>query len=154
MESNIHISDILKPKTEKEIIKEISKLSKGELNKKFFEAVKYNNSCLINLLIDAGANVNYSPFTIQAIHYIVFDKYLNLVEKLINAGANINHQDGTGWTPLHYAVYDEQIKCIKLLLKHHVIINNKTDRGKTPLNLAKELNNKYIIELLERHGAI
>ena len=63
-----------------------------------------NDSGVIQVLIDAGADVNAADtFGRTALMYAAATSNLNLVETLVREGANINQRDKYGWSALGLA---------------------------------------------------
>ena len=98
------IDNILKPKSEEDIIKELSKISKKDLDKKFLYAIKFKLINQIDLLIKAGANVNFQRGKFTPLHYAIFDEDINIIKMLLDKGANVNIKNSEGETPLKYAL--------------------------------------------------
>jgi len=120
------IDDILKPKSEKDIEKELSKLSKHDLNYLLLDAAAENKTTNIELIIKYGANVNcLTPGSIR----------------------------DDRWTPLMYSSMNGNLESMIILIKYGANVNVKDVHGRTPLKLAR--SNGYIdaVNLLKQYGA-
>ena len=86
------LENILKPKTENEILKNLSKLSQHELNDKLMHySITGGRNDISELLIKAGANVNIkykSGYSILMYTSMFGNK--DLAQILINNGADVN----------------------------------------------------------------
>lgn len=104
---------------------------------------------IINLLLEAGANVNalnsagFTPFQILMIceHYSPI-----VVSKLIAAGAQVG-------SPLHKAILLNDMEEVRQLLLRHSDVNSTDGLGNTPLHIAVAVNNIEIIQPLLDAGA-
>ena len=126
-----------------------------------------HNKEIVQLLVKKGADVNVkNKYGITPLHYV---GNINITEFLIAKGADINAKDNKGYTPLHnvatkviksenffkYELSIEQtIPVAEHLIANGADVNAKDKDGKTPLKLAIEKDNKEIIILLRKHGAI
>lgn len=100
-------------------------------------AVCGNRLRFLELLLEAGANVNYvseknagrwSPLCI-AVHY----NHLECLELLLKKGANVDHTNAYLQTPLFEAVKYGHLKCIEILLKAGANVNHANPYAQTPL---------------------
>jgi len=86
-----YIDNLFKPKSEEDIIKDLSNLSQEEKDEKLIEASRIGQLDILKLLIKIGANVNakdsygYTPL-LYASRY----NKLEVVKLLLKAGADIN----------------------------------------------------------------
>jgi ankyrin repeat protein len=99
-------------------------------------ASKYRNLPLMRLLVDAGADVNYSePGTgITPLHEACSRNRYEVASFLIEKGANVNASEGSRYgTPLHAAATYFRKKICELLLRNGARIDSKDDLGDTPL---------------------
>lgn len=123
-------------------------------------AIKDNNTYLLQLLIDAGADVNQlytadfamgSPPLFWAAYY----GHAECVKLLLAApGIDVNRTGEYGATPLYRAAYFGHDECVKLLLAAPGIDVNKADKyGYTPLSTAEINGHTECARLLEAAGA-
>jgi len=149
------------PKTEEEILKDLSKISKRKLNIMLIRMLDtsyefdYNK---IMLLIKAGANVNTkSPagMTPLMIACRACDN-TNLIKLLIDVGAKINKSTRyEGWTALFVAAANGRNNIIRVLIDNGAFINPRTTEGYnlTPLGYAVYKKQFVTAELLRSYGA-
>jgi len=108
--------NILKPKSEDDIIRDLSKLSQEEKNQKLIDASFYGYLDIVKILIEAGADVNtknffgYTPLLWASIY-----NHKEVVNLLIEAGADINAKNNYGYTALIYASGNNNKDIIDLL---------------------------------------
>ena len=107
------ISDVLKPKSEDEIIKELSKLTPSKLGEKLLDAAWKNDCVMIKLLIKAGVNINY------------------------------NNPKINGCNALIYAVSENNLEAVKLLLKYKINVNARDNENQSVLLFASKYSNIY-----------
>ncbi|RLD83553.1 MAG: hypothetical protein DRJ10_03250, partial [Bacteroidetes bacterium] len=101
-------------------------------------AAETDNDRIINLLIDAGAKIEYAKyFGKTPIMQAVSRKKYVAVQTLINRGANVNHKTKYGETPLVMAIKENDYPIMKLLVESGAKANIKYE-GKTLLEFAKE----------------
>ncbi|PMD49787.1 ankyrin [Hyaloscypha bicolor E] len=88
----------------------------------------------MQLLLDKGADINYTDaFGRRAIHYASF-KTLPQVRLLLDAGADVTAKTKIGQSPLHIAVASNHLDVVELILsKTKHLINEPDIDGWTPL---------------------
>ena len=113
-------------------------------------AAETDNDRIINLLIDAGAKIEYAKyFGKTPIMQAVSRKKYIAVQTLINRGANVNHRTKYGETPLIMAIKENDYPIIKLLVENGAKTNIKY-KGKTLANYAIDENvSPMIIDYLK-----
>lgn len=79
-----------------------------------YEAVWQKNTCIVKMLLDAGAKVTQSH---HLLHYAVLHRHEAMVRLLIG-GSIINLRDESGDTPLIVAAKTQQHKIARLLLSN------------------------------------
>jgi ankyrin repeat protein len=111
------------------------------LNKQFLDEVNNNNLANVELLLKAGADVNFK----DAFGYTVLMKasengYIDMVRLLLNKNANINLQNEHkyGYTALMLAAYNGHTDVVQLLLNNNADVNFKTIFGYTALMIASQ----------------
>jgi ankyrin repeat protein len=141
---------------------------KGEGGVPLINAVTRNHKEIVELLIDAGADVNLKDR--EAPLHNVRNK--EIAELLIAAGANVNAKDRRGWTPLYFARNKE---IAELLIAKGANVNAKGANSEgsarttladgsplgvemrldfeTPLGWAIDNKRTKIADLLRKHGA-
>jgi len=153
------ISDLLEPKSETDIIKELSKLYKEELNYKLVNEVKRNEESLVKLILDAGANVNAKDYSVgfTPLLWAVNNGFLNLVKLLIEYGADVNYETTNGNTVLIQSIrinnHINSFKITEILLNAGANPNKKNKFNQSSLSWAKHHGYKDKINLLIKYGA-
>ena len=107
-----------------------------------------NSSVITKILIDAGADVNYSPENgITALANAVIQEDKKSAELLISSGANVNSIDREGNTPLDTAISKmEWLKEDEEMLKEDKELFDANDIAVSRVTLTE------IIKLLRYHG--
>lgn len=148
-------NSIFKPKPEENIIKDLSSLSKEDLN---YLLLKSSENCRINdikLLLKAGVDVNCIDNTgWTALMYASLNAYnTKIIKILLDAGAYVNTKNINGRTALMYATKYNYIKTVKLLLKTGADANIKDNAESTALNWAFERQHYDVYKILIDAGA-
>jgi ankyrin repeat protein len=81
-------------------------------------AISTNNDELVNILLEAGASIEYSGYFGKSplIYAVDYDHYI-AAQTLINRGANLNFKGKYGDTPLSVAVEKHNLAMVKLLVE-------------------------------------
>ena len=112
-------------------------------------AVAYGRESMVEMLIDAGANINPlqagfpSPLTIAAQQGRV-----SLTKRLCQERAQINTGDHHQRTAAYGAVEAGQVQTLEVLLKNKADLTKADDRGNTPLHIAAASGNVQILKML------
>lgn len=114
-------------------------------------AIEYDNTEIINLLIENGADIECRTQQYTPLMFAVQEGKFSIVQLLIRKGANINSATDEGLTVLMIAIRDNHINIVELLLKNGVDVDLKTKEGSTALMIAKQLNNEEIVVLIKKH---
>lgn len=97
-------------------------------------AAYIGNSKAAQLLIDAGADLNYQNADgSTALHTAAVFNRIEVARDLIKAGANLNIQNNDGSTPLHAAAFLCRPEIVKMLLENGADKTLKNKMGKTAL---------------------
>ncbi len=101
----------------------------------------YNNTNLLNWLIDNGANLNHQDKTgFSALHSAAQEKNFEATEILIKKGANLELKDSWGNTPLMRAINSTtNYKFIELLIQSGANLDNVNNYGMTPRLVAESM---------------
>ncbi|CAI9744233.1 glycoprotein 3-alpha-L-fucosyltransferase A-like [Octopus vulgaris] len=124
-------------------------------------ASEYGNRDLIDLLIEAGADLDTSDKIngYTALHYAVERRQRDAVASMISWGVDVNKRDIFGDTPLHLAARkrDEWKDGVSALLtpgKSRLQINQKNNIGRTPLHMACSWGRTDTVRLFLSHTEI
>lgn len=117
-------------------------------------AAEDNNLTFLQLLLNAGAQVNTDAETDSPLRLAIVNGHTESVEFLLKAGANPNARSWGKDTALHTALRSNAAPAIvQLLLKHGADTALADETGKTPLFYAIEENNAALTGLLLTAGA-
>jgi len=135
----------------------------GIINTALSMACQCNNSDLISLLLDYGADINsknsnqWTP-----LHIACQYSNLNIVKHLLKNNANVNEVDQNLNTPLYLVCQNGNTEIVNLLLKKRADVNSQNSLNWTPLHIAcyngkinvveTLLNNKAKINLKTNEG--
>lgn len=152
---------IFKPKDEEDIIKNLSNLSKEELNNKLLDAVIEGDITIVKLLLNIGADVNTKVNDVTKIingwtPLIFASRYgfKDIVSLLIDKGVDINLKSIiNNTTVLMHASIGGHLDIVKMLLDAGANINEKDKYGNTALTWSLSNGHNDVVELLKKHGA-
>jgi ankyrin repeat protein len=114
-------------------------------------AVHTANINIVQLLIDAGANLNITNrLEDTALHIAAFTGNLPATEALLKAGAKVTVKNNWDQTPLHFATIIGNLHIAKLLLNAGADKNAINKSGKTPFQIAKQKDDVEFLELLSK----
>jgi ankyrin repeat protein len=118
-------------------------------------AADYGHSEVIQLLLQAGADVNAPHVKVQAtpLQYAAEAGHLDAVRTLLAANAKVDAVDSQGRTPLMWAISNGQVPVIQELLQHGAKVDGVNSQGLTPLMLAASKGQVPVIQELLQHGA-
>jgi len=109
---------------------------------------------MINILLDAGANINYkSRNGITALIQSIFTGHNQIAHLLIDRGANINLQNIDGSTPLMFALNRNRFDIATRLVGMVDNVNVQNNGGFTALYYACKKNTVELVEKLIDRGA-
>ena len=126
-----------------------------------YEAILEGNNTIVELLIEAGANVNlkHEIYGDTPLYPAAIKGRKKICELLITKGADVNAKRNNGRNPLHIAAYWGHTEVVKLLIAKGANINEKDNWDETPLDLAIDEDNflneqvrKETANLLRKHG--
>jgi ankyrin repeat protein len=126
-----------------------------------YEAVLEGRNEIVELLIEAGANVNlkHGIHGDTPLYPAAIKGRKKICELLIAKGADVNAKRDNGRNPLHIAAFWGHTEVVKLLIAKGANINEKDNWDETPLDLAideenflKEQVRKETADLLRKHG--
>lgn len=115
-------------------------------------AAYYQNSRVVEFLIERGANVNLQDSQGLQNTPLIFAAWkgpYKTVELLINKGARLNIQNKSGNTALMEAIseypFHKNTEIIELLLKKGSDTNIRNNKGKTAMMMAEANNISYLL---------
>lgn len=127
-----------------------------------FDAVHNNNESMVDLLLDAGADVNrINWYEATSLAIAAENHNAPIIKKLLARGVepnilNLINPD-TGQTPLTTVISTTRdLDTIKALLDAGANVNQENEEGQTPLRVAEEVPaviDQRVIELLKARGA-
>jgi len=126
-----------------------------------YEAVLEGRNEIVELLIEAGANVNlkHGIYGDTPLYPAAIKGRKKICELLIAKGADVNAKRDNGRNPLHIAAFWGHTEVVKLLIAKGANINEKDNWDETPLDLAideenflKEQVRKETADLIRKHG--
>lgn len=110
---------------------------------------------MINLLVDAGADINASG--VEGMTPLLSSILLcedNVINALIDSGAEVNGRDKKiGMTALMIAARAGQVSKVNLLIDAGADVNASTYGGETALSLAIDKNSHAVVKILIKSGA-
>ena len=112
-------------------------------------AARYADKEMLQLLIDAGGDVNDStnPKKLTPLFYAWKEPY-DRAELLLAAGADVNSRSKNGQTVLHLAARAGWLKLVELYLAHGACVNAQTRGRQTPWALAVIGDHREVAALL------
>ncbi|CAH6421419.1 Ankyrin repeat protein [uncultured virus] len=113
-------------------------------------AINYKNIAAINLLLEAGSNVNDSDNAgFNSLHLSILTKNINICEMILKFNIHINAKTKIGETALHLACNFQLENIVKLLVEHNIDINIQDfDHEFTALHYSINLYNNNITKFL------
>ena len=116
-------------------------------------AVQGNEECL-DLLIQAGADVNWSSCSSTvAIVSAAWHGHSKCLDLLLTAGADVNTQDEYGNTPLVLAAWNGHTVCLESLLQAGADVNTHNIEGSTAVYFAASEGHENCLRELIKEGA-
>ena len=106
----------------------------------------------LRMLLDAGANPNYSVQGSTAINIATGCNHEAAVRLLLQHGAEVNGRDG-GQAPIYIAARWSPVSMVQLLLQHGACVNASDQYGLTPLMRAAGRPDPAVMETLIKSAA-
>lgn len=112
-------------------------------------AVKQDLEDVVQMLVDAGANLNQNGPCYSALHCAVVNSRVNLVKILLKAGADVNVVSKLGVTPLKLAVTVSNLEIVKLLVDAKADVNTIPVLECAIVNAVKSENLSIVSTLID-----
>ena len=124
-------------------------------NTPLIRAAEKGNPKVVEMLINAGADVNASRSSGYTALIAASEEegHPAVVEMLINAGAEIDASNHYGYTTLIIASKYGHLKIVEMLINAGSDVNIESDFGYTALSLASKYGNLKVVEMLIDAGA-
>ena len=116
----------------------------GDARTSLIHAVAYDNTDLLEWLVDHGANLNHQDrIGYTALHFAGQNKLVKIAQYLLEKGANPNLQDIHGNSPLWTAVFNsmDEKGVVNLLLRHGADVDLRNKYGKSSRELYQTIYN-------------
>lgn len=119
-------------------------------------AVACENTQVVNLLIEKGANVNATDGLnlYRPLHVAVNQGFFHMVNLLMEKGASLEEECKEGYTPLFHAILGNNVKLVKrLYVLGANVLHLSSVKMIYPLNFAVSLGRREISQYLIHKGA-
>uniref|UniRef100_A0A8C7FZB8 Ankyrin 1 n=1 Tax=Oncorhynchus kisutch TaxID=8019 RepID=A0A8C7FZB8_ONCKI len=125
-------------------------------------AAHYENLSVAQLLINRGANVNFTPKKwffplsqngITPLHIASRRGNAIMVRLLLDRGAQIDAMTKNGLSPIHMAAQGDHMDCVRQLLQYNAEIDDITLDHLTPLHVAAHCGHHRMAKVLLDKGA-
>jgi len=112
-------------------------------------AAEYGTSKTLNLLLQAGADVNFRGSYGESALIVAADKGSPAKVKIIlEAKADLNVQTTIGFSSLHFAAKCGTHDLVQMLVKAKADVNARTSKGYSALHFAAKCGTDYAVQLL------
>ncbi len=108
---------------------------------------------IVQLLVEAGANVATPSRAGLPLTMAVIRGNTEVVKFLVDKGANVNTADAQGAIPLVAAAESGHLEIVEFLVAKGADVNAKDRRGQTPLSIAIAGRHTEVMAHLRQHGA-
>ena len=116
-------------------------------------AVTQKHSDVVQVLIDAGADVEANNIGLTPLHRACKCGALEIVQMLVEAGADVRVVDHHGITCLMGAAYIGRTETVRYLVGLPEVDVNRNRSGYTALKLARQKKHADVVQVLLEHGA-
>uniref|UniRef100_A0A4W5RID7 Ankyrin-1 n=1 Tax=Hucho hucho TaxID=62062 RepID=A0A4W5RID7_9TELE len=117
-------------------------------------AAHYENLSVAQLLLNRGANVNFTPKNgITPLHIASRRGNVIMVRLLLDRGAQIDAKTKDELTPLHCAARNGHVRIIEILLDQGAPIQAKTKNGLSPIHMSAQGDHMDCVRQLMQYNA-
>uniref|UniRef100_A0A3B4VG47 Ankyrin 1 n=1 Tax=Seriola dumerili TaxID=41447 RepID=A0A3B4VG47_SERDU len=117
-------------------------------------AAHYENMSVAQLLLNRGANVNFTPKDeLTPLHCAARNGHVRIIEILLEHGAPIQAKTKNGLSPIHMAAQGDHMDCVRQLLQYNAEIDDITLDHLTPLHVAAHCGHHRMAKVLLDKGA-
>uniref|UniRef100_A0A8C2AJM9 Ankyrin-1 n=1 Tax=Cyprinus carpio TaxID=7962 RepID=A0A8C2AJM9_CYPCA len=117
-------------------------------------AAHYENLSVAQLLLNRGANVNFTPKNgITPLHIASRRGNVIMVRLLLDRGAQIDAKTKDELTPLHCAARNGHVRVVEILLDQGAPIQAKTKNGLSPIHMAAQGDHMDCVRQLLQYNA-
>ena len=124
-------------------------------NEQLFGAVQNNEKAKVEMLLQAGCDVNYfktgSPdIKVSLLIAAVNNHYADIAKLLLDSKADVNWKDNLNQSAIMYAALSGQTEMVQLLLNYGANINDSDGKANDVLQMAKFSKNADLISFIEK----
>uniref|UniRef100_A0A3Q3JS54 ZU5 domain-containing protein n=1 Tax=Monopterus albus TaxID=43700 RepID=A0A3Q3JS54_MONAL len=117
-------------------------------------AAHYENMSVAQLLLNRGANVNFTPKDeLTPLHCAARNGHVRIIEILLEHGSPIQAKTKNGLSPIHMAAQGDHMDCVRQLLQYNAEIDDITLDHLTPLHVAAHCGHHRMAKVLLDKGA-
>lgn len=117
-------------------------------------AVAKDRKEVVDLLLDAGADINESDVTVgSALTWAAYYDREEIVEDLLDRGADPNVVNSVGGTPLIVAASKGSARIVQMLLEHGADPAHKSKNGRDALQWAHDAHRPDLLKVLQDAAA-
>ncbi len=150
---NESVRDLMKPKSEEEIIFKLKSLTQKQKNNKLIETSNDGLLNIVKYLVENGADVNaFDNLIFTPLMYASYRGHLDIVKYLVENGADVNAVDYSNQTILMRACSPGHLDIVKYLIEKGADINVKDKKGRSALDKALENKHYNIVKYFKNLG--
>ena len=117
-------------------------------------AVEYQRTEIVALLLEKGADVNFTKvhFNRTALMEAASSGNPVIIKQLAESGAKINARDNTNYTALHFACTWGHVEAVKMLIELGANPDIRDVVGVTPMMIAKQNGHAEVVQVMKDAG--
>lgn len=127
----------------------VNSASTSDKNHALINAVQYYQTKVVQILLENGANVNYTdPFGNTPLYCAAGQGYTDIVQILLDHGANMTYMNPRYWgySPLIVAAERGKTEVVRILLENGADKNFRNYNGEDAWKLAANLECKQLLQ--------